>query len=63
MEEMIGLEVRVVLMGTTGTLSMNGRILKVYSKMILLETSQGPLYVMIHAIKMILVIGDKHESN
>ncbi len=56
MEELIGQNVRVTFDSHTGMVSTIGKVLKANDKMVVLQTSFGPLYVMLNFVKTINVI-------
>lgn len=62
MKELIGINVRIVLNDSTGFVTISGKVVNVFDRFILLDTSLGPLYVSFYSIKTIRVMGEDDEE-
>jgi RNase P/RNase MRP subunit p29 len=62
MKELIGINVRIVLNDSSGFVTISGKVVNVFDRFILLDTSLGPLYVSFYSIKTIRVMGEDDEK-
>ncbi len=62
MEELIGLNVKIVLNNTSGFITMTGEVIRVFDHFILIETESGPQYFSVYHIKRIVVLGENNEK-
>ncbi|MFU8793201.1 MAG: hypothetical protein ACNA7K_04170 [Acholeplasmataceae bacterium] len=62
MKELIGAEVKILLLDTHGFVSMQGRVLDVDQLYILLETTRGNVYVAHQAVKTIQIKADDQHA-
>lgn len=62
MNNLIGVNVRIILNDSNGYVTISGRVVDVFERFLLLETNLGPLYVSFYAIKTIRVMGEEDEE-
>jgi RNase P/RNase MRP subunit p29 len=62
MEELLGFNVKVTLNDYQGFVVISGSVLKATAQYILLKTVVGPLYVFLHAIKTIQILGTPYDK-
>jgi RNase P/RNase MRP subunit p29 len=62
MNNLIGVNVRIILNDSNGYVTISGRVIDVFERFLLLETNLGPLYVSFYAIKTIRVMGEEDEE-
>ena len=62
MQELIGMHVKISLNDTHGFVALAGKILRIDQNFLLIDSTIGPVYVCIHAIKTIQVKVNTNEE-
>jgi len=62
MEELLGMTVRLSLNDTHGFVTLTGKVIKLSEHFLLLDTTLGPIYVSLNAIKTMQVKGENDEE-